>query len=638
MKPFFTLLKKRVCNPYLCFLIFLTSLFFTSQAQTQSDVFQCATSDVVASSSGPLCAGGTLNLFADDVMGASYLWTGPNGFTSQEQNPSIASVTTAANGTYTVTVTLEGCSNSPTTEVVINALPTVTVNSSTKCASDPAITITATRGSGSVADYNYQWTVPSGTTDPGNVKSFSATAAGQYCVTITNILTGCVSAQGCGTLAVYANPAVTISGVSTTCTSSKTKYSVAGGFNSYAWSITENGTIIGSTTANEVTVQSTGVGSYTLSVIATNSNNCSATASTKAKVTSCGVYTYTQGFYGSTHGQACVPSGVSQTAVQLLTSFLSANNGLTIGNTNSLVFLSGYQLNGKGQLVIGSSSTEAISLNSKMPGRKTPNRINTTSNTSLVYSLATIPLSNGKISNVLLAQTITLALNNGIANNLFNIVIYPDKYLTILKRSGQNCTLPTCENGIAGVIASQKISGLSSAFASWLSNGGNGRTIKDVYDMANDALGGGVLLTGTSYSDINIVVDFINNQFDGGGTFLGNFATQQTTCSLSSGRFANVTVPAREKGLTVSDLTVAAYPNPFTDRLKFTVVSPVSGKATLDVYNVTGQKIRNVYNGYLFANTSQVVDFTVPSSVKGMLIYTLRVGDKVINGKVVQMK
>ena len=156
--------------------------------------------------------------------------------------------------------------------------------------------------------------------------------------------------------------------------------------------------------------------------------------------------------------------------------------------------------------------------------------------------------------------------------------------------------------------------------------------------MANDALGGGVLLTGTSYSDINIVVDFINNQFDGGGTFLGNFATQQTTCSLSSGRFANVTVPAREKGLTVSDLTVAAYPNPFADRLKFTVVSPVSGKATLDVYNVTGQKIRTVYNGYLFANTSQVVDFTVPSSVKGMLIYTLRVGDKRKSGKVVQMK
>ena len=38
--------------------------------------------------------------------------------------------------------------------------------------------------------------------------------------------------------------------------------------------------------------------------------------------------------------------------------------------------------------------------------------------------------------------------------------------------------------------------------------------------------------------------------------------------------------------IAVTNLTVTAYPNPFTDKVKFSIVSPVSGKASLDVYNM----------------------------------------------------
>src|SRR5439155_12310245 len=59
-----------------------------------------------ANNNGPVCAGSTLQLTASTVAGATYSWTGPNGFASGSQNPSIVNATTAASGTYSVTITV----------------------------------------------------------------------------------------------------------------------------------------------------------------------------------------------------------------------------------------------------------------------------------------------------------------------------------------------------------------------------------------------------------------------------------------------------------------------------------------------------------------------------------------------------
>ncbi len=80
-----------------------------------------------ASNNGPIWAGATLNLTASTVSGATYSWTGPNGFTSASQNPSIINATTNASGTYSVTATVGGCTSSAgTTTVVVNLIPTPT--------------------------------------------------------------------------------------------------------------------------------------------------------------------------------------------------------------------------------------------------------------------------------------------------------------------------------------------------------------------------------------------------------------------------------------------------------------------------------------------------------------------------------
>jgi gliding motility-associated-like protein len=55
------------------------------------------------------CEGGTINLFADSLLAATYRWTGPNGFTSNLQNPAITNATIQAAGKYEVTVTVPGC-------------------------------------------------------------------------------------------------------------------------------------------------------------------------------------------------------------------------------------------------------------------------------------------------------------------------------------------------------------------------------------------------------------------------------------------------------------------------------------------------------------------------------------------------
>jgi hypothetical protein len=52
-----------------------------------------------------------LQLSASAVAGASYNWTGPNGFTATGQNVSIPNATVSHAGQYTVTATANGCSN-----------------------------------------------------------------------------------------------------------------------------------------------------------------------------------------------------------------------------------------------------------------------------------------------------------------------------------------------------------------------------------------------------------------------------------------------------------------------------------------------------------------------------------------------
>ncbi|MDW8417480.1 MAG: immunoglobulin domain-containing protein, partial [Bacteroidia bacterium] len=66
-----------------------------------------------ASSNSPVCPGEAINLSASNITGATYVWTGPNGFYSTNQNPTISNATAAHAGTYCVRVYVAGCWSDP---------------------------------------------------------------------------------------------------------------------------------------------------------------------------------------------------------------------------------------------------------------------------------------------------------------------------------------------------------------------------------------------------------------------------------------------------------------------------------------------------------------------------------------------
>jgi hypothetical protein len=85
-----------------------------------------------SASPNPVCSNSTLNLTGGPGGMTTYSWTGPNGYSSGSQSPSIVNPAPAYAGVFTLTVTSSGgCTSSASTApVVINTPPAVTLNPS----------------------------------------------------------------------------------------------------------------------------------------------------------------------------------------------------------------------------------------------------------------------------------------------------------------------------------------------------------------------------------------------------------------------------------------------------------------------------------------------------------------------------
>ncbi len=173
----------------------------TSAAGSTTAVINPIPATPTASNGGPYCEGATIALATPTVSGATYTWTGPNGFTSALQNPTRSNVTTADAGTYSVTITVNGCTSAAgTTNVVVNATPaTPTATNGGPYCTGATIQLSTPAVSGAT----YSWTGPSGFTS--SQQNPTATDAGTYFVTIT--VSGCTSAAGSTTVVVNPIPA-----------------------------------------------------------------------------------------------------------------------------------------------------------------------------------------------------------------------------------------------------------------------------------------------------------------------------------------------------------------------------------------------------------------------------------------------
>jgi gliding motility-associated-like protein len=139
------------------------------------------------SNNGPLCVGSTLNLTSNSTTaGVTYVWTGPNGFTATTKNVLLPNSTTIMSGAYIVTVSVNNCTSTATTNVVVNPNPTVDFSTTPfVCMPNGVVTFTnnSTIDAGTL---NYSWNFGDGSplstaTNPTKVYATS----GNYAVKLT---------------------------------------------------------------------------------------------------------------------------------------------------------------------------------------------------------------------------------------------------------------------------------------------------------------------------------------------------------------------------------------------------------------------------------------------------------------------
>jgi len=139
----------------------------------------------VVSANDPVCSSETLQLSASDIPNASYLWTGPNGFTSNEQNPAITDISAAASGSYSVMASIGPC-DSPLASVNVNVLASPEFSIKPGCnGNEYAVIVIPNENSFNPAAVSYSWSGPENYTSTANPIIITGGKKGIYSVTVT---------------------------------------------------------------------------------------------------------------------------------------------------------------------------------------------------------------------------------------------------------------------------------------------------------------------------------------------------------------------------------------------------------------------------------------------------------------------
>lgn len=126
-----------------------------------------------AGSNSPVCEGSTIKLTGGPTGMNSYSWTGPNGYTSNLQNPIISPATSANDGVYELTITdPDNCQSTATTSVTVPLNPVASAGlDQTVCDTATTVSLTGTNTGGAAT---YLWTTSgTGTFLPSPATSLS---------------------------------------------------------------------------------------------------------------------------------------------------------------------------------------------------------------------------------------------------------------------------------------------------------------------------------------------------------------------------------------------------------------------------------------------------------------------------------
>jgi gliding motility-associated-like protein len=166
---------------------------------------------LTVSSNAPLCAGATLNLYANPpVAGATYSWTGPNSFTSALEYPSITGFTPSDTGWYKITVTTAfGCfqtTDSVHVSLVAPPATPVITGDTSYCQGMTFIPFTVT----GYTDTLEWYTTPTGGVGSTTPLTVNTGVAGYYTVWVAQRLGSCESGRDPITVHVITTPGAPI--------------------------------------------------------------------------------------------------------------------------------------------------------------------------------------------------------------------------------------------------------------------------------------------------------------------------------------------------------------------------------------------------------------------------------------------
>lgn len=233
----------------------------------------CHTGFSTASSNSPTCENSDIQLMSDG--GQSYAWTGPNSYTSTQQNP-VFTAGSNSGGTYNVDVSDLGCISSSSVNVTVDpALGTTIIG--------PALVDPLTPTNYVVSQNigsTYTWSVTNGGTivsgQGTNDITISFPNEGTATITVIEVNGNCTATTNYSVTIGCANPptAPIITGASVATENTSENYSVPSqaGY-TYNWTV-NGGTIVSGAGTNSITVQWGAAGTGSVSIIWADANGC----------------------------------------------------------------------------------------------------------------------------------------------------------------------------------------------------------------------------------------------------------------------------------------------------------------------------------------------------------------------------